>query len=112
MKEKKDYSETMFAKYEETWRNSWVGEDDLHELCVWLRDGSMAELYKTIDDVVDATFRGKWNDVGYPALILSAMPKLLNIIPSMQTVGYGLKQVSKVGLKKAGGVLALLDAFK
>jgi len=108
MKEKKDYSEAMFAKYEEGWRNTWIGEDDLHELCVFLRDGSMAGLVWTMDDVVSATFRGKWNDVGYPALILSAIPKLINALPAMQTVGYGLKTVSKVGLKKASDLAGLL----
>jgi flavin-dependent dehydrogenase len=108
MKEKKDYTEAMFAKYEEGWRDSWIGEDDLHEICVYLRDGSAAGLVWTMDDVVDATFRGKWNDVGYPALILSAMPKLINALPAMQTLGYGLKQVSKVSLKKANDLLGLL----
>jgi flavin-dependent dehydrogenase len=108
MKEKKDYAEAMFAKYEEGWRDSWIGEDDLHEICVYLRDGSAAGLVWTMDDVVDATFRGKWNDVGYPALILSAMPKLINALPAMQTLGYGLKQVSKVSLKKANDLLGLL----
>ena len=110
MKEKKDHSEAMFAKYEETWRDSWVGEDDVHEVCVWLRDGSMHELFWTVDDVVDSTFRKKWNNVPYPALILSAVPKLLNAIPSMQTAGYAMKQVTKVGLKKASGLLALFGA--
>jgi hypothetical protein len=107
MKEKKDYSEAMFAKYEETWRDSWVGEDDVHEICVWLRDGSMHELFWTVDDVVDSTFRKKWNDVPYPALILSAVPKLLNAIPSMQTAGYAMKQVTRVSLKKASALLGL-----
>ena len=41
MKAKKDYSEAMFAKYEETWRNSWVGEDNIPEISMWMRDGSM-----------------------------------------------------------------------
>jgi flavin-dependent dehydrogenase len=108
MKAKKDYSEAMFAKYEETWRDSWVGEDDVHEICVWLRDGSMHETFWTIDDVVDSTFRKKWNNVSYPAIILSAMPKLLNAIPIMQTGSYALKQVTKVGLKKVSPLLQLL----
>ena len=108
MKENKDYSEAMFAKYEETWRNDWVGEDDIHEICVWMRDGSMAELVSTVDDIVDSTFRGKWNDVSYPSLILSAMPKLLNAVSSIQTGVYGVKQVTKVGLKKADALMSML----
>jgi flavin-dependent dehydrogenase len=108
MKEKKDYSEAMFAKYEETWRDSWVGDDDVHEICVWLRDGSMNELIWTIDDVVDGAIRGKWNDSTYPAIVFSAAPKLLKAIPSVQTLLYALRGVTKVGLKKAEPFLGML----
>ena len=108
MKQKNDYSEAMFAKYEEGWRDTWIGEDDLHEISIFMRDGSMAGLIWTMDDVVDATFRGKWNDVGYPALFLSAIPKLMNALPAMQTAGYSIKQVSKVALKKARPLVELL----
>ena len=108
MKEKKDYSEAMFAKYEENWRDSWVGDDDVHEICVWLRDGSMNEVFWTMDDVVDGAFRGKWNDRTYPEIVMGAVPKLLKAIPSVQTLLYGLKGVTRTGLKKAEPFLQLL----
>ena len=108
MKEKKDYSEAMFARYEEAWRDSWVGDDDVHEICVWLRDGSMNELFWTIDSVVDGAVRAKWNDRTYPEIVMGAVPKLLKAIPSMQTLLYGLKGVTRTGLKKAEPFVAML----
>jgi hypothetical protein len=108
MKEQKDYSEALFAKYEETWRDSWVGDDDVHEISVWTSDGSMNELFWTVDDIVDSTFRGKWNNKTYPDIVMSAMPKLLKAMPSVQTILYALRGVTKVGLKKAEPYLGML----
>ncbi len=44
MKATNDYSEAMFAKYEENWRNSWVGEDNVPEISVFMRDGAQPGL--------------------------------------------------------------------
>jgi len=68
----------------------------------------MNEVFWTMDDVVDGAFRGKWNDRTYPEIVMGAVPKLLKAIPSMQTLLYGLKGVTRTGLKKAEPFLQLL----
>ena len=32
MKAKKDYSEAMFARYEEKWRETWIPDDNVPEM--------------------------------------------------------------------------------
>jgi len=112
MKEKKDYSEAMFAKYEETWRDSWVGDDDVHELCTWLRDGSMAEIFEVMDESVCAAANAKWNDKPYPDMIMGMLPTMLKAFPSIQTLLYGLKGVTRTGLKRVEPFMAMLNMMK
>lgn len=108
MKAKKDYSEAMFAKYEENWRNSWVGEDNTPEVSVWMRSGSMHQIFKTVDDVVAYAFTSKWENKSYPSIIIGVLPKLISAIPAVMEMGNVLKPMAKVGLKKAGPFLQLL----
>ena len=107
MKEKKDYSEAMFAKYEETWRNSWIGEDDVHEFCHFWRRGGMKTLMSSLDDIFTTGISDKWKSVSYPSIILGAIPKLIPAIPAIMEFPYWLKHLGGVGLKKVGGLLGL-----
>ena len=108
MKEKKDYSEAMFAKYEKTWRDSWVGEDDVHEISMFTRLGGMNQIFQTMDDVVSYAFINKWENKSYPSIILGVMPKLLPALPSILEMGNILKSTAKVGLKKADPFMQML----
>ncbi len=108
MKAKRDYSEAMFAKYEENWRNSWVGEDDTHDICVWMRDGSMNQLFKTVDDVISYAFIGKWENKSYPCIVIGVLPKLVSALPAIMGMGSVLKGTAKVGLKKASPFMQML----
>lgn len=108
MKAKKDYSEAMFAKYEKTWRESWVGEDDVHEMNLLMRDGSVEKILKCLDDVVSFAFRGKWENMSYPSIIIGALPKLIPALPAIVEAPSAMKKVAEVGLKKAGGLLGLV----
>ena len=109
MKAKKDYSEAMFAKYEENWRNSWVGEDNVPEISVFMRDGSLNQVFKTMDDVVSYAFASKWENKSYPSIILGVLPKFLPALPALMEAPHLGKKAAEVGLKKAGPFMQLLN---
>ena len=107
MKAKRDYSEAMFAKYEENWRNSWVGEDNIPEISMWMR-GSMNQIVKTVDDVVAHLFSNRWENKSYPSIILGALPKLVSAIPAVMELPNMGRKTAEVALKKAGPFLQML----
>ena len=108
MKAKNDYSEAMFAKYEENWRNSWVGEDNIPEISVWQREGHLNQVFETMHELVSYAFTSKWEDKSYPSIIMGVLPKLLPAIPAVMGALNIMKKPAEVGLKKAGGLMALL----
>jgi electron transfer flavoprotein-quinone oxidoreductase len=108
MKEKKDYSEAMFAKYEKAWRDSWIGEDETTEWNVFIRKGSLKTLVKCIDEVVCHIFSNKWENVSYPSMIIGALPKLLPAVPSLMETPYMMKRMVGVVMKKAGPFMQML----
>jgi len=108
MKEKKDYSEAMFKKYEDTWRNSWVGDDDVHELNFLIRDGSFQTMMECADKAMGEGFIQKWKLASYPAIFGAALPKFLPILPILLEMPYLMKSSVAVGVKKMGGLMAML----
>lgn len=110
MKAKRDYSEAMFAKYEENWRNSWVGEDNIPEISVWMRSGSMNQVFKTVDDVVAYALSSKWENKSYPSIIIGVLPKLITAIPALMELPNMGRRTVEVALKKAAPFLQLLGA--
>lgn len=108
MKEKKDYSEAMFAKYEENWRNSWVGEDDVHQMNFLVRHGGVQKIMASMDDVISSAFKGKFNNTSYPSIMLGSVPKLLPTLAALVEAPYAMKQVANVGMKKISGLMGVL----
>ena len=108
MKEKKDYSEAMFAKYEENWRNSWVGEDDVHEMNFLLRGGGVQNIMTTLDNVMSTAFKQKFNNTSYPSIIMGAIPRLLPALAALVEAPYAMKQVAAVAVKKVSGLMGML----
>lgn len=108
MKSKKDYSEAMFAKYEETWRNSWVGEDNVFEMSRFFREGSFNNLCKSVDDATSFAIAGKFENTSYTALIMGALPRLLPAIPAVLEMVGMVKKPAAGGIKQLGGLLGLL----
>ena len=108
MKAKRDYSEAMFAKYEENWRNSWVGEDNIPEVSIWMRSGSMNRIWKTMDDAVAYALSSKWENKSYPSIILGVLPKLVTAIPALMEMPNMGRRTVEVALKKADPFLQLL----
>ena len=108
MKAKKDYSEPMFAKYEEGWRNSWVGEDELHHMSRFFREGSFDEIWKAVDGLSSFAMDGKFKNMSYASIIGGALPKLIPVIPALMELPNVLKKPAQVGIKKAGGLMKVL----
>lgn len=108
MKAKRDYSEAMFAKYEENWRNSWVGEDNTPEVSMWMRSGSMNQIFKTMDDVVAYALSSKWENKSYPSIIIGVLPKLISALPALMEMPNMGRRTAEVALKKASPFLQLL----
>lgn len=111
MKARNDYSEAMFATYEENWRNSWVGEDNVPEISVFMRDGSLNQVFKTMDDVVSYAFACKWENTSYPSIILGIVPKILPVLPALMEAPHLAKRAAEVGLKKASPLMQLLGMW-
>ncbi|NLT36436.1 MAG: FAD-dependent oxidoreductase [Gaiellales bacterium] len=111
MKTRNDYSEAMFARYEENWRNSWVGEDNVPEISVFMRDGSLNQVFKTMDDVVSYAFACKWENTSYPSIILGIVPKILPVLPALMEAPHLAKRAAEVGLKKASPLMQLLGMW-
>jgi hypothetical protein len=98
----------MFAKYEENWRNSWVGEDNLPEISMWMRSGSMNQVFKPMDDVVAYALSSKWENKSYPSIIIGVLPKLLSALPAALEMPNMLRKTAEVGLKKAAPFMQML----
>jgi flavin-dependent dehydrogenase len=56
MKEKKDYSEAMFARYDDLWRETFIGEDNVPEMNLLMRGGSFQKLVGFMDDAASTFF--------------------------------------------------------
>jgi electron transfer flavoprotein-quinone oxidoreductase len=112
MNAKKDYSEAMFAKYEATWRDSWVGEDDIPQLSQFIRNGSFDQIWECVDDAASFAIHGKFENLSYTALILGCLPKFLPAMPALLEAPNILRKVAEGGLKRAGGLMNVLGMGK
>ncbi|MCR4419226.1 MAG: NAD(P)/FAD-dependent oxidoreductase [Clostridia bacterium] len=112
MKAKNDYSEAMFARYEKTWRESWVGEDEVHEISRFFRDGSFDKIWKALDEFSSFAIAGKFENMSYVSLFIGGLPKLLPALPAFLEMPMTIKKISEGAVKKAGGLMGLLSALK
>ncbi len=111
MKATNDYSEAMFAKYEENWRNSWVGEDNVPEISVFMRDGGLNQVFSSMDEAVSYAFACKWENKSYPSIILGVIPKLLPVLPVLLEMPHLGRRAAEVGLKRAAPFMQLLGLW-
>ncbi|MDR3052921.1 MAG: NAD(P)/FAD-dependent oxidoreductase [Coriobacteriales bacterium] len=65
MKENNDWSEAAFARYEEGWKNSFVGDDDISPMCYMFRDGTFKQLWLSLDEAVSAAVALKFTNHPY-----------------------------------------------
>lgn len=111
MKKKGDYSEAMFARYDAMWRDSFVGEDNIPEMAALMRGGGFGKMFGVMDDAVSTFFMKRFNNVSYPQIVLSIVPKMIPLIPTLTEAAYAMRPVAKAGAKKVAPLMALLDAM-
>ena len=107
MKAKKDYSEAMFAKYDDRWGATWIGEDNIPEFNILLRRGPLQKIFGFMDEAASGFLSQKMKNKSYAAMFGSILPKALPLVPVLTQVGYAFKGVLDTGVKKAGGLMAM-----
>jgi electron transfer flavoprotein-quinone oxidoreductase len=107
MKEKGDYSEAMFAKYDATWRESFIGEDNIPEMSLLTRSGEVGKLIGTMDEAVSTFFVKRFNNTSYPTMVLAIMPKMIRALPAITQGAYAMKPIANVAVKKLAPLMAM-----
>ena len=108
MKAKKDYSEAMFAKYEERWHETWILEDNVPELNYLMGKGGFQKIVGCMDDAMSTLFKMRFNNNSFPSIALSIIPKMAPALPALLEAVGGAKPIVEVGMKKAGALMALM----
>lgn len=112
MKAKNDYSEAMFAKYEETWRQTWIGEDNVPEMNILMQRGGFQQLVGCVDEAMTTLFKMRFNNYSFPSIALAIIPKMAAAVPAIFDGASIMKPIANVGLKKAGALMALMGMGK
>ncbi len=107
MKSKKDSSEAMFAKYDQTWRETFIGEDNVPEMNTLMRGGGFQKLVGCVDEAASTFFIKRLKNTAYPSIIFSVVPKMLPILPVLVEMPYAMKNTAAAAMKKANGLMAL-----
>jgi len=111
MKQKNDYSEAMFKKYEDTWRDSWIGLDELTtEQARPFRNGQFNALWWAIHNVASTCIPLKFQNKSYGEVFAAIPGALAPSIPEL--AGPMLKGSLKFGASKLGPLLGMLGAMK
>jgi electron transfer flavoprotein-quinone oxidoreductase len=107
MKKKGDYSTEMFAKYDANWRNSFIAEDNIPEIALLMRGDGFTKMLGTMDDAICTFFTKRFNNTSYPQIMLTIMPKMIGVLPTLTDAAYAMKPIAKVGVKKMAPLMAL-----
>jgi electron transfer flavoprotein-quinone oxidoreductase len=108
MKAKKDYSEAMFAKYDERWGETFIGEDNVPEMNMLMRGGGFQKLVGAVDEAASTFFMKRLKNTAYPSIIFSVMPKMIPALPVLIEMPYAMKNTMAAGVKKLSGLMALM----
>ncbi|MFC1924352.1 NAD(P)/FAD-dependent oxidoreductase [Chloroflexota bacterium] len=111
MKQKNDYSEVMFAKYEEEWRNSFIGEDETPEISVfWRKD--LGKVLDSFDKAMEDAFKAKWNNKSYPYIMGTVAFNMAPAIPKLTKIPWVLSKVTETGANKLSGLMTIFSMFR
>ena len=108
MKAKKDYSADMFALYDEAWRATWISEDNVPEMNLLMQRGGFQKIVGCVDDAMSTLFKMRFNNNSFPSIALAIIPKVLPAVPAVLDGVDAIKPIVKVGMKKAGGLMAMM----
>lgn len=109
MTEDKDYSEEAFARYEELWKETWIGEDNLPEVNRVMREGSIDVIMDCADDAMNYFFEQKFLNKPYPSIIGGMLPKFLPAVGEVPVITGAMTGIMRTGVKKANAILGLLS---
>jgi electron transfer flavoprotein-quinone oxidoreductase len=112
MKAKKDYSEAMFASYEEKWHDTWILEDNVPELNTLMGKGGFQKIVGCADAAMSTLFKMRFNNNSFPSIALTIIPKFAPAIPYLMGAMGSMEPILKVGMKKVGGLMALMGMGK
>ena len=107
MKKKGDYSAEMFARYDARWHDSFIAEDNIPEMALLMRGEGFTKMLGTMDDAICTFFTKRFNNTSYPQIMLSIMPKMIGVLPTLMDAAYAMKPIAKAGVKKVAPLLAL-----
>ena len=110
MKAKKDYSEAMFAQYEEKWHETWILEDNVPELNTLMIKGGFQKVVACADDAMSTLFKMRFNNYSFPSIALAIAPKMLPALPAIVGAVGSIKPIADVAMKKASGLMAMFGA--
>lgn len=112
MKAKKDYSEAMFAKYEERWHNTWILADNVPEMNNLMIKGGFQKIVGCADEAMATVFKMRFNNHSFPEIALNVIPKFGPALPSIVGAIGSLKPILDEAGRKAGGLMALMGMGK
>lgn len=112
MKKKNDYSEAMFAKYEEKWHETWILEDNVPEMNNLMIKGGFQKIVGCADDAMSTLFKMRFNNNSFPSIALSIMPKVLPALPVVFDALDAMKPIVSTGVKKADSLMAMFGMGK
>ncbi len=108
MKAKKDYSEPMFAAYEAAWKNTWIAEDEVSDMNVFIRKGGANKMIQCMDESMSLFFKMRLTNHSFPEITLSMLPKMLPMLPALLDTATIIKHVAEGGVKRATSMMALM----
>jgi electron transfer flavoprotein-quinone oxidoreductase len=112
MKAKKDYSEAMFASYQEKWHETWILDDNVPELNTLMIGGHFQKIVGALDAGMSELFHLRFNNHAFPEMALGMMSKLGPVIPPAIAAIGGMRPIVDYGAKKIGQITSLMGMGK
>jgi electron transfer flavoprotein-quinone oxidoreductase len=108
MKKENDYSEAKFAEYEERWKETWLGRDNIPELNMMMRGGSLDVIMDAMDGAMKTFFKKKFENEAYVDIIGKVLPKFVPVLGEIPNLMGSMSGMARLGIKGATDMLALL----
>jgi hypothetical protein len=115
MKAANDWSEDRFAQYESNWQNSFIGDDNIPQMCVMFRDGTFSELWKALDGAASAAITKKFTNHPYseilPAIVPPMAPFLAKAVGLVSPLA-PLVKTNQHALEKVAALMQVAEKIK
>ncbi|MCL2807595.1 MAG: NAD(P)/FAD-dependent oxidoreductase [Coriobacteriia bacterium] len=108
MKKANDYSEEMFAQYEERWKETWIGRDNVPELNNIMRSGALDVIMEAMDKNFKSFFKLKFENKAYIDIVQANIPFMIPVMGEVPILMSAMKGISRMGIKQVSDMMALL----